>query len=48
MPAEVVEVLHAGLDKDPARRPLPAEFAEALEPALARQPRARFAGFKVR
>ncbi|WP_166390572.1 serine/threonine-protein kinase [Nocardioides ochotonae] len=48
VPGEVVEALHAGLDKDPARRPLPAQFAEMLEPALARQPRARFAGFKVR
>jgi serine/threonine protein kinase len=46
-PHEVAEVVRAGLDKDPATRPLPHEFAEALEPVLARQPRARLT-FKVR
>lgn len=47
-PDEVVKIVYAGLDKDPASRPLPHEVAEALEPVLARQPRARLAGFKVR
>lgn len=47
VPAEVVKILLAGLDKDPAQRPLPHEVAEALEPVLARQPRARLT-FKVR
>lgn len=47
-PVEVAKILYAGLHRDPARRPLPAELAEALEPVLARQPRARLGGFKVR
>ncbi len=46
-PHEVVKILFAALDKDPANRPLPHEFAEALEPVLARQPRAKLS-FKVR
>lgn len=46
-PAEVVKVLGAGLDRDPAKRPLPHEVAEALEPVLYRQPAARLGGFKV-
>jgi serine/threonine-protein kinase len=48
VPAEVVDAVRAGLDPDPAKRPLPHELAEALEPVLARQPRAVLAGFKVR
>jgi len=48
VPPEVAKMLYAALDKDPARRPLPSEFAKALEPVLARQPRPRLAGFKVR
>jgi eukaryotic-like serine/threonine-protein kinase len=48
VPPEVAKTLYAALDKDPARRPLPSEFAEALEPVLARQPKARLAGFRVR
>lgn len=48
VPHEVAKIVYAGLDKDPAVRPLPHEVAEALEPVLARQPRARLAGFKVR
>ena len=48
VPPEVAKTLYAALDKDPVRRPLPSEFAEALEPVLARQPRPRLAGFKVR
>ena len=47
VPDEVVKVILAGLDKDPGQRPAPHEFAEALEPVLARQPRARLT-FKVR
>ncbi len=46
-PHEVVKVLFAALDKVPANRPEPHEFAEALEPVLARQPRAKLS-FKVR
>jgi serine/threonine-protein kinase len=37
-PHEVEKILFAALEKDPANRPLPHEFAEALEPVLARQP----------
>jgi len=48
VPAEVADVVHAGLDPEPEKRPLPHELAEALEPVLARQPRAVLAGFKVR
>lgn len=47
-PAEVVKVVAAALERDPADRPLPHEVAEALAPVLERLPRARFAGFKVR
>lgn len=46
-PPEVVKTLLAALEPDPANRPVPHEFAEALSPVLERQPRARFAGFKV-
>jgi serine/threonine protein kinase len=46
-PHEVRKILIAALDPDPAARPLPHEFAEALEPVLARQPKARFAGFST-
>ncbi len=48
VPAEVVEIVRAGLAKDPEKRPLPHELAEALEPVLARQPRAVLSGFRVR
>jgi serine/threonine protein kinase len=48
VPAEVAKIVYAGLTRDPDSRPLPHEVAEALEPVLARQPRARLAGFKVR
>ncbi len=48
VPPEVAKIVYAGLDKDPALRPLPHEVAEALEPVLGRQPRVRLAGFKVR
>jgi serine/threonine protein kinase len=44
VPPEVAKILGAALDPDAASRPLPHEFAEALEPVLARQPRARLGG----
>ena len=44
-PHEVVKILFAALEPDPADRPLPHELAEAFEPVMARQPKARFAGF---
>lgn len=47
VPHEVAKILLAGLEKDPTLRPRPHEFAEALEPVLARQPRAKLT-FKVR
>jgi len=47
-PHEVTKTVYAALEPDPADRPLPHEFAEALEPVLARQPKARFAGFTTR
>lgn len=47
-PHEVQKILWAALEPDPADRPLPHEFAEALEPVMARQPKARFAGFSTR
>jgi serine/threonine protein kinase len=46
-PHEVEKILFAALDKDPANRPLPHEFAEALEPVLSRQPKAKLT-YKVR
>jgi serine/threonine-protein kinase len=47
-PHEVEKVLFACLEPKPADRPRPHEIAAALEPVLARQPRARLGGFKVR
>ncbi|WKN47105.1 serine/threonine-protein kinase [Nocardioides sp. Arc9.136] len=47
-PHEVVKVVAAMLERDPAHRPLPHEVAEALEPVLDRLPRARLAGFRTR
>ena len=46
-PHEVEKIVFAALEPDPADRPLPHELAEALEPVLARQPKARFAGFST-
>lgn len=46
--SDVAKVVYACLDPDPARRPLPREVAEGLQPALERAPRGRLAGFKVR
>ena len=47
-PAEVAKIVFAALEPDPADRPLPHQLAEALEPVMARQPKARFAGFSTR
>jgi serine/threonine protein kinase len=47
VPAEVAKIVYAALERDPANRPLPHEVSDALEPVLARQPRARLT-FKVR
>ncbi len=47
-PHEVQKIVYAALAPDPGDRPLPHEVAEALEPVLARQPKARFAGFSTR
>jgi len=43
---EVGEVLAAGLERRPEDRPLPHEFAEALEPVLERMPRPRLGGWR--
>jgi eukaryotic-like serine/threonine-protein kinase len=48
VPDDVAKVVYASLEPEPANRPLPHELAEALQPALARAPRGRLAGFKVR
>lgn len=45
---DVAKVVLACLEPDAADRPLPHELAEGLEPALARLPKARLSGFKVR
>ena len=47
VPSDIAKVVYASLEPNPDDRPLPHELAEALEPALARQPRGRLAGFKV-
>lgn len=47
VPSEVGKIVRAALERDPADRPLPHEVSAALEPVLARQPRARLT-FKVR
>lgn len=47
VPADVAKLVYACLDLNPAERPLPAELAEGLEPALARAPRGKLAGFKL-
>ena len=46
-PSDVAKVVLACLDPEPANRPLPREVAEALEPAMARLPKAKLT-FKVR
>lgn len=47
VPDAVAKILYACLSPQPEARPLPAEVAEALEPVLANQPRAKLS-FKVR
>lgn len=47
VPPEVEKILWAALDPNPQERPTPREFAEALEPVLARQPRPKLGGLKV-
>jgi len=47
VPAEVAKVVYAALERSPVDRPLPHEIAAALEPVLARQPKARLT-FKVK
>ncbi len=47
VPHEVAKLIAASLEFRPGDRPSPREFAEALEPVLARQPRARLGGLKV-
>jgi serine/threonine protein kinase len=48
VPDDVTKVVLACLEPDPADRPVPHELAEGLQPALARAPRGRLAGWKVR
>lgn len=47
VPGPVREVVYAALDRDPAKRPLPAEVVDVLEPVLAGLPAPRLT-FKVR
>jgi serine/threonine protein kinase len=48
VPSDVAKVVLAALEPDPADRPLPHELAEGLEPALARAPKGKLTGWKVR
>jgi serine/threonine-protein kinase len=48
VPPQVAKVVEAGLEPDPASRPTPVEFADALEPVYAALPKGRLAGFRVR
>ena len=45
---DVTKVVLSCLEPDPDNRPLPHELAEGLQPALARTPRGRLAGWKMR
>jgi serine/threonine protein kinase len=47
VPAEIGKPIYACLDKDPAKRPTPAELAEMVEPIMAALPKPRLSGFKV-
>lgn len=47
VPDEVAKAITEGMAFRPEDRPSPREFAEALEPVLARQPRAKLGGLKV-
>lgn len=44
VPPEVAKIVYAGLETDPAARPLPHEVAEGLEPVLDRLPPVRLGG----
>ena len=48
VPAPVVKLVIAGLDRELENRPTPIEIAEGLEPVYAEVPTGRLAGFKVR
>jgi eukaryotic-like serine/threonine-protein kinase len=48
IPDDVAKVVLASLEPNPSDRPVPHEFAEALQPALERTPKGRLAGFKIR
>lgn len=43
----IAKLIYACLEADPAQRPTPREFAEALEPLIAAMPKARLSGFKI-
>ena len=47
VPGPVAEVIRSALDRNPGRRPLPSELADALEPVVAGLPAPRLT-FKVR
>lgn len=44
---DIAKLILSCLETDPAQRPEPREFAEALEPLLAAMPKARLSGFKI-
>lgn len=44
---DVAKLILSCLEVDPAQRPTPRSFAEALEPLMAAMPKARLSGFKV-
>lgn len=46
--ADIAELVLACLAPDPDDRPLPADISARVEPVLARQPKPRLSGFKVR
>lgn len=48
VPAAFAELVLACLDRDPAHRPLPAEFVDAMEPIMARMPTAKLSGFSIK
>lgn len=47
VPAELADLILSCLHQDPADRPAPGEFADALEPMMAALPKARLSGFKI-
>lgn len=48
VPAAFAALILSCLDPDPERRPLPADFVDALEPIMAAMPQARLAGFSIK